>query len=126
MIVAATTLLAGCALLGRGKKESPQHAAVRLAEDARIRAELEGRIGAEPSLASARLRVDVHDREVSFFGSVGGMGALRCATTNAELVQGVRLVIDHTELQPGPAQARCQAPRVFRNSASASALPSPR
>ena len=118
-----STWLAGCALLHRGGKESPQQAAARQAADDRIRAEVEGRISAEPSLTGARMRVDVHDREVSLFGSVPGMGALHCATTNAELVQGVRLVIDHTELQPGPAQARCLAPRAFRNSATASALP---
>jgi hypothetical protein len=116
-------LLSGCALLGRGSRASPQEAAAQQAEDTRIRSEVEGRIAAEPSLSAARLRVDVHDREVGLFGSVPGMGALRCAATNAELVQGVRLVIDHTELAPGPSQARCMAPRVFRSTASASARP---
>jgi hypothetical protein len=122
----ALALLSGCALLGRGAKETPQQAAHRVAEDGRIRAEVEGRIAAEPSLSAARMRVDVHEREVSLFGSVPGMGALRCATTNTELVQGVRLIIDHTELLPGPREVRCVAPRAFRTSSTASALPSPR
>ncbi|MDB4950330.1 MAG: hypothetical protein JWM27_2979 [Gemmatimonadetes bacterium] len=118
MLAAAACSLGGCALFGGGKKESPQAIAQKAAEDTRIRGEVEGRVAAEPSLSAARLRVDVHDREVSLYGSVAGMGALHCATANAELVQGVRLVIDHTELLPGPATAPCRSPRVFGARAS--------
>ena len=42
-----------------------------------------------------------------------GMGALRCAERNAELERGVRLVIDHLVLDPGPRDVRCLAPRAL-------------
>jgi osmotically-inducible protein OsmY len=106
--------LGGCALLHRGEKETPQQAAARVSDDARIRAEVQARIAGEPSLSGARIRVEVNAGEVAFFGSVPGMGALRCAETNAELVEGVHLVIDHMELTPGPPTVQCLSPRVFR------------
>lgn len=112
---ALAALLAGCALLGRRKPEDPRVTAQRTADDARIRAEVEARFAAEPILArTARIRVAVQNAEVSLYGSVAGFAALRCAATNAGLARGVRLIIDHLELAPGPATGTCLAPRVFR------------
>lgn len=110
--LAAVLLASGCAIFGKGKRESPQVVAAREAEEARN--------AAQPALAGARLRVEVLPRrEVALHGSVVGLGALRCAVTNAELVQGVTLVIDHVVLERGPAEARCLAPRVFRGAVAA-------
>lgn len=112
---------AGCGIFNRTVRETPEQLAVRTAETDRIRAEVEARIAAEPSLAAARLRVAVQPGgEVALYGSIAGFGALRCAVTNAELVQGVTLVIDHVVLDPGPAEARCLAPRVFPSAARVS------
>jgi osmotically-inducible protein OsmY len=109
-------LLAGACSVFGGRKavESPEARMVREAAEARIRGEVEARIAAEPSLAGARVRVEVNrGREVGLYGTVPGIGALRCVVTNAELVPGVSLVIDHVELQPGPPAVPCRAPRVF-------------
>jgi hypothetical protein len=69
---------------------------------------------------AGRVRVAVERGEVGLFGSVAGFGALRCAERNAELVRGVRLVIDQLVLDPGPKEVRCLAPR------GASAVPGSR
>jgi hypothetical protein len=109
-VLLATT---GCGLFNRTVRETPEQLAVRTLEVDRIRA--------EPSLAAARLRVAVQPGgEVALYGSIPGFGALRCAVTNAELVQGVTLVIDHVVLDPGPVEARCLAPRVFPSAARVS------
>jgi osmotically-inducible protein OsmY len=113
-LLLAVSASGACSLLGRGHAESPAVVAAQAQQASTIRAEVEARLAAEPSLAGARIRVEVRDGEVQLFGSAPGMGALRCAETNAELVEGVHLVIDHMELTPGPPQVRCLAPRVFR------------
>ena len=118
--LAAVLLAPGCAVFGKGKGEAPQVVAAREAEETRIRSEVEARIAAEPSLAGARLRVEVmREREVALHGSVAGFGALRCAVANAELVRGVALVIDHVVLERGPAEVRCLAPRAFPGAVAA-------
>lgn len=123
LAVLLTPALSGCALLGRRKPESPEVIARRAANDERIRTELEARLAAEPLLGrTARVRVVVEDAEVSLYGTVAGFAALRCADTNAELVPGVRLVIDHLELAPGPVTGTCRAPRVFRGASGTAAL----
>lgn len=111
---AAPLLLAGCGLLGGGRpQESPAQAVARTAEDARIRREVEARLAAEPSVGAGHVRVDVQRGEVALHGAVTGFGALQCAIANAELVSGVRLVIDQLVLQPGPRTVQCLAPRNF-------------
>jgi hypothetical protein len=112
-MVAMLLATSACGLLGKRTAESPQAVAARASADARIRAEVAARLAAEPSLAGSRIRVEVAAGEVALFGSVPGMGALRCAETNVELVEGVHLVIDHMELTSGPPQVPCLAPRVF-------------
>jgi hypothetical protein len=104
--------LAGCSLLNRHPSDSPAELAARAAENLRIQHEVEARLAAEPALGSAHLRVEARDGEVGLFGNVSGSGALRCAERNAELVRGVRLVIDHLVLDPGPREVRCLSPRV--------------
>ena len=113
----AAVALGGCGLLRREPQETPQAREVRVAADERIRAEVEARLAAEPSIGGGRVRVQVDRGEVQLFGGVVGMGALQCAVRNAELVPGVRLVIDHLVLERGPREVRCLAPRVFPSTA---------
>lgn len=115
--VLAAAVLGGCGLLGREPEETPQVLEARRVEDARIQAEVDARLAAEPSIGAARVRVQVERGEVQLFGGVAGLGALQCAVRNAELVPGVRLVIDHLVLERGPAQVQCLAPRVFGRAA---------
>lgn len=80
-------------------------------QDQRIRREVEARLAAEPVIGPGRMRVAVEGGTVQLHGAVQGLGALKCAVTNAGLVQGVRLVVDMTVLERGPVEARCLAPR---------------
>lgn len=113
-MVAGLLPLAGCSFFGGGEPAvTPQVVAERAAAETRIRREVEARLAAEPSVGPGRVRVVVQGSEVQLHGSVAGSGAHRCAETNAELTPGVSLVIDFLVLQPGPATARCLAPRVF-------------
>ena len=104
-------LAGGCALFGGRGGESPAELQARTARDARIQAEVEARLAAEPSIGPGRIRVAVTRGEVELHGSVEGLGALRCAEANAELTPGVRLVIDFLVLLPGQRTVRCLAPR---------------
>jgi osmotically-inducible protein OsmY len=104
--------VAGCGLLNRKPQDTPAQIAARAAQDARIGREVEARLAAEPSIGAGRVRVAVDRGEVGLFGSVAGLGALRCAERNAELVHGVRLIIDQLVLDPGPRDVRCLAPRA--------------
>lgn len=113
----AVLLAGGCGIFNRTVTETPAELATRTAAEERIRAEVAARIAAEPALNAARLRVAVAGTEVSLYGSVPGLGPLNCAITNAELVEGVTLVIDHTVLDPGPPEAPCLAPRVSPSAA---------
>lgn len=113
-MVAGLLPLAGCSVFGGGEPAvTPQVIAERAAAETRIRREVEARLAAEPSVGAGRVRVVVQGSEVQLHGSVAGFGAHRCAEANAELTPGVSLVIDFLVLQPGPATARCLAPRVF-------------
>ncbi|HEX8431188.1 MAG TPA: BON domain-containing protein [Longimicrobium sp.] len=108
-------LAAGCSVLGGGETaNAPQLLLERTTRDTRIRSEIERRFAAEPSIGAGRVRVEVDGGQVQLHGSVAGLGALRCAETNAELTSGVILVIDFLVLQPGPSTARCIAPRVVQ------------
>ena len=106
-------VLAGCSALGGGGGPTPQMVAELAATDVRIQREVEARLAAEPSVGPGRVRVVVQGGEVQLHGSVSGMGAVRCAESNAGLTPGVSLVIDFLVLQPGPSTTRCIAPRVF-------------
>jgi hypothetical protein len=111
MLVLATPL-AGCSLLRRGEdRESPAVLQARVADDARIRQEVEARLAAEPSIGPGRVRVMVERAEVQLHGSVEGFGALQCALRNAGLARGVGLVIDLLILESGPREVTCLAPR---------------
>lgn len=87
-------------------------------QDDRIRQEVEARLVREPSLNAAGIRVVVNGGEVQLHGTVQGLGALKCAVTNAELVPGVRLVIDLTVLERGPVTVQCLAPRPVQAAAT--------
>jgi osmotically-inducible protein OsmY len=104
--------MAGCGFLNKKPTDTPAQIAARARDDARILREVDARLAAEPSIGAGRVRVAVERGEVGLFGSVAGFGALRCAERNAELVQGVRLVIDQLVLDPGPRDVRCLAPRA--------------
>lgn len=112
--VAALGLFAsGCGIFNRTVRETPAQLAERTATEERIALAVAARIAAEPALEGARVRVAVDGTEVALYGSVPGLGPLSCAVTNAQLVPGVTLVIDHMVLDPGPPEAPCIAPRVF-------------
>ncbi len=111
--VALPALASACSFFQHKVAETPAQVAARQGEDARIQREVEARLAAEPIIGPGRVRVAVDSGEVGLFGAVSGLGALRCAERNAELVRGVRLVIDQLVLDPGPKEARCLAPRVF-------------
>ncbi|HEX2076743.1 MAG TPA: BON domain-containing protein [Longimicrobium sp.] len=103
----------GCGLLGGEPAESPVQVQERRQQDEAIRREVEARLAAEPSIGAGRLRAVVNAGDVQLHGAVVGFGALQCAIANAELVPGVRLVIDYMVLQPGPRRVTCLAPRIF-------------
>jgi osmotically-inducible protein OsmY len=113
MVVAAGSIgMAGCGFFNKKAADTPAQLAARATEDARIGREVEARLAAEPSIGAGKVRVAVERGEVGLFGSVAGLGALRCAERNAELVHGVRLIIDQLVLDPGPRDVRCLAPRA--------------
>jgi hypothetical protein len=103
----------GCALLGREPRESPEQAALRVALENDIRAEVEARLAHEPAIGPGRVRVEVNRTDVHLHGSVEGFGALRCALATAGLARGVTLVVDYLVMQPGPTESVCRAPRIF-------------
>ncbi|HEX2203118.1 MAG TPA: BON domain-containing protein [Longimicrobium sp.] len=114
VLAAAVAAAGGCGFLSRAETESPEQVQVREAQEERIRQEVEARLAAEPSIGPGRVRAEVQrGGEVALHGAVTGFGALQCAVANAELVRGVRLVIDHLVLQPGPRTVQCLAPRAF-------------
>lgn len=110
--------LQGCSLLGGGAAETPEQLHARQQEDEAIRREVEARLAAEPSIGAGRLRAVVNRGDVQLHGAVTGFGALQCAVANAELVPGVRLVIDLMVLERGPRTVTCLAPRLFSASAT--------
>jgi len=105
--------LGGCALFGGGDPPpTPAEIAARTENSERIRREVEARLAAEPSIGPGRVRVEVQGADVSLHGPVAGLGALRCAISNADLVRGVSTVVDKMVLEPGPSTVRCLAPRA--------------
>jgi osmotically-inducible protein OsmY len=119
MLAGAALLVQGCALLGGGKPaETPAQVQERAVQEEAIRREVEARLAAEPSIGAGRIRAVVNQRDVHLHGAAPGFGALQCAVANAELVPGVRLVVDFMVLQPGPSRVNCLAPRIFAASAA--------
>ncbi|HEX2190240.1 MAG TPA: BON domain-containing protein [Longimicrobiaceae bacterium] len=100
--------LVACGLVG-GRRPA---VVVDPAETARIRAEVEARLAAEPALGAREVRVNVEGRTVALHGAVDGIGALHCAIANAGLVPGVDNVVDFLVLRAGPREVRCIAPRA--------------
>lgn len=100
--------LAGCGVLRR--EGIPP---VVPAEVERIEREVEARLAAEPAIDAERVRVELLGRTVALYGSVRGLGALQCAIRNAEMVEGVRNVVDYLVLERGPRDVECLAPRAF-------------
>jgi hypothetical protein len=96
----------GCALLRR--PEPP----VDRSQDPRILREVTARIAAEPVLDLARIRVEVDGAMVVLYGSVDGLGAWNCAIRNAQLVEGVRSVVDYLIIERGERDVSCRAPRA--------------
>ena len=115
VLAAALASQTGCALLGGGgdPRETPQEAQARAGRELAIQREVEARLAAEPSIGAGKIRAVVNGGDVQLHGTAPGFGALQCAIANAELVRGVRLVIDQLVLQPGPRTVRCLAPRDF-------------
>jgi osmotically-inducible protein OsmY len=118
VILGGTMPMQGCGLLGGGAAETPAQAQARQQQDETIRREVEARLAAEPSIGAGRLRALVSRGDVQLHGAVTGFGALQCAIANAELVPGVRLIIDQMVLHPGPRRVTCLAPRFFSASAA--------
>lgn len=97
--------LAACGPL---RRTSP---AVDRTQDSRIREEVMVRLQAEPSLDAAALRVEVDGAVVLLYGNVAGIGGWNCALRNAQLVGGVRTVVDYLQIDRGPREVECAAPR---------------
>lgn len=98
-------LLAACSAL---RRPAPP---IDRSEDPRIQREVEARLAREPSLRGRPIRVEVDGGVVLLHGSVAGIGGWQCALTNAELVPGVRTVVDYLVLERGPRDVTCLAPR---------------
>lgn len=111
-LAAAVVMTAGCSFFSRKPAETPAQAAARQTDDVRIQREVEARLAAEPSIGAGRVRASVDAGVVSLFGGVSGLGALRCAERNAELVRGVRNIVDQIVLDPGPVTVQCLSPRA--------------
>lgn len=119
MLACAAVLVQGCAIFGGGEPpETPAQAQERVRQEAAILREVEARLAAEPSIGPGRIRAVVNQGDVHLHGAAPGFGALQCALANAQLVAGVRLVVDYMVLQPGPSRVNCLAPRVFAASAA--------
>jgi osmotically-inducible protein OsmY len=119
MLACAAALVQGCAVFGGGEPpETPAQAQERVQREESIRREVEARLAAEPSIGAGRIRAVVNQGDVHLHGAAPGFGALQCALANAQLVPGVRLVVDFMVLQPGPSRVTCLAPRVFSASAA--------
>jgi osmotically-inducible protein OsmY len=104
---ATVILILGVQACGSLRRSPP---VVDRSGDERILQEVRARLLAEPELDAAALRVEVDGGVVVLHGNVAGMGAWRCAIRNAELVAGVRTVVDHLTLERGPREGVCLAP----------------
>lgn len=105
----ATIALPSLLAAGCGPRQPPPP--VDRSQDERIRGEVAARIGEEPSLDTGSIRVVVEGAMVMLHGSVQGIGAWQCAIANAELVPGVRSVVDYLVIERGERDVRCLAPR---------------
>ena len=105
-ILATTLLLVGCGLVGRSSAPILDRT-----QDERIQREVTARLSSEPSLDVANLRATVEGGVVILNGSVRGLGAWKCALTNAGLIPGVRTVVDYLVIESGPRDVQCRAPR---------------
>lgn len=108
MVLLAALIVTAC---GRSAPRTFPFDTPENADDARLRAELEQRLSAEPSLSDRQIRVEARAGTVALHGIVYGMGEWQCALTNAELTPGVQRVVDYMVLGRGPQQVRCLAPR---------------
>jgi hypothetical protein len=97
--------LPGCSAL---RRERPLPDTSR---DVEIAQAVTARLGAEPALVSAAIRVEASGGRVLLFGSVKGLRQWNCAIRNAELVDGVRSVVDYLVIERGPREVGCGAPR---------------
>src|SRR5690606_20140515 len=93
----------GCGLLRRGPLP------VDRTQDPRILREVQERLAEEPSIDESLIRVSVDGAIVTLFGTVVGIDGWNCAILNAQLVEGVRSVVDYLAIERGrslPCQAR--------------------
>jgi hypothetical protein len=105
LLIISLSLAAGAC----GLRRPP--APIDRSQDSRIGAEVAARLGAEPSIDAASIRVVAEGGMVMLHGSVRGIGAWQCAITNAELVPGVQSVVDYLVIERGERDVTCLAPR---------------
>ena len=79
--------------------------------DSQIIRDVQARLTAEPAIDASRIRVEADGGLVLLYGSVDGMGQWHCAIRNAQLVDGVRSVVDYLVIERGPRDIVCGAPR---------------
>lgn len=79
--------------------------------DPQILRDVEARLDAEPAIDSSRIRVEADGGLVLLYGSVDGLGQWQCAIRNAQIVEGVRSVVDYLVIERGPRDISCGAPR---------------
>ncbi len=97
--------MTGCGLL---RREPPP---IDTSQDARILREVEARLAREPAIDARTIRVAVEGGVVMLYGSVTGIDAWNCALRNAELVDGVRLVVEYLTIERGSSKVPCRAAR---------------
>jgi osmotically-inducible protein OsmY len=103
-LLVALLLTSGCGALRR-PLPTPD-----TTQDTRIKREVEARLANEPAIDDGSVRVAVDGAIVLLHGSVRGLAAWQCAITNAELVSGVRSVVEYLVIERGPREIRCLAP----------------
>ncbi|MEX2581914.1 MAG: BON domain-containing protein [Gemmatimonadota bacterium] len=102
------TLVLAVSACGGLRRPPPE---VDRTRDAGILVDVQERLAAEPALDAADFRVEVDGGVVLLYGTARGMGVWECAIRNAQLVPGVRTVVDYLVLERGPRDIQCRAPR---------------
>jgi osmotically-inducible protein OsmY len=107
VIVLSLLLSSGCAAVTGSSEPLADRS-----RDPIILQEIQARLAAETSLDASQIRVEVTAGRVTLYGSVEGVAAWQCAVSNAQLVTGVKSVVDFLVIERGPARIICGLPRA--------------
>ena len=104
-LLVLASAMTGCGFL---RRDPPP---IDTSQDARILREVEARLAREPAIDARTIRVSVEGAVVSLYGSVAGIDAWNCAMRNAQLVDGVRIVVEYLTIERGSGAVPCRALR---------------